>query len=256
MRMLSNKSLLAVVSVTLLATACSDGGDGQSNTLRIALKVLGPGTANTVVADSCGNDLTKADLVLHELELEDEEQDPYSADVESGPFLLKLAGTDFNGVLRKDVIEMQLPRGVYDEIHFEIAKLDPDDPNDVAAAQADPDLDVMLQGGLSVDIAGTDSGGESLSFVSDLDETQDKSINPPIVVGDTVSGIDGMTLSINPALWFVHPDTQACLDLKDPANRSQISDNIRRSIDVEEDDDADGINDAEDRRDDSGNAEV
>lgn len=231
----------AGLGVAALAAACSGGNGGDTAPLAVHLKVSGP--SSSFAADTCGNTLSSALMVIREFELDQTEDADEALDVERGPYLVDITAADFNGTIQQSLIQTSLPVGVYDEVEYEIHKLDDSDPDDVAAANADPaGLGAMLSAGLSVKIAGMSSAGTQFVFESSLNETQEKAVN--VVVGDAVSGIDGVTLTIDPQIWFRHPDTGACLDPLDAANHGTIEQNIKDSIDLDEDDDGDGIPDA------------
>ncbi len=161
-------------------------------------------------------------------------------ELELGPYLIELVGGDFNGAIQQNVLSADLPVGLYDEIEFEVHTLDEDDPEDAAAAAADATLADLMSAGLSVRIAGTMSNGNSFVFESSLNEEQEKEIQ--LVIGDTATGVDGITLTIDPTVWFAD-GLGGCLDPSDDQNQSEIEENIKASIDLEEDDDGDGESD-------------
>ena len=237
------RKIALVAPTILLFAACSSGGS-KTSPVNVALKVSGPGAA--FAADACGNVLSSAKLVLRKISLEGEDDAPGSQgdEIEAGPALIDLTAADFNGTIQQSLFTAQVPAGTYTKAKFDIHKLDSGDAEDVAAATADPGLAEMQAAGISVRIAGVTTGGVAFQFDSSLNETQEQPVN--VVVGDatTTTGIDGVTLAINPNRWFVDATSGACLDPNNAAVKSQIEDNVKSSIKVDEDDDHDGVEDS------------
>lgn len=221
--------------VGLAGLGCESKADGGGTPIAVHLRVAAPATA---FADSCGNTLTSARIVIREFEMDQTEDADEALDLESGPFLIDLVTADFNGTFQQNLLLTEIPAGEYDEVEFEVHKLESSDEHDAVAAAGDPALDAMLQAGESISITGVNSTGGAFSFSSDLSETQEKALDPTVVVGDSVTGIEGVTLSIDPNGWF--GSGAACLDPNDPANESLIEDAIKASIDLDEDDDGNG----------------
>jgi hypothetical protein len=219
---------------------CGSGSPESTGVVRIALQVLGPDQSATA-ADVCGNTLDSAQLVIRDLKLQRAEDTAEELDVEVGPYLIDLTSSDFNGTLQQGVIEAELPVGEYDEVRFKIHKLDDGDPQDVAAADADPGLAQMMDLDLSIALAGALGDATDFSFESSVDERQD--VPASISVGDSVTGIDGITLTIDPATWFLR-EGGGCLDPTVEEDHGEIEQNLKDSIKVEEDDDADGLEDS------------
>lgn len=234
------------LAASLALAGCGGGNDTETGTVSLALQVAAPPPA--FAADACGNELTSAQVVLREVELDrvSEDETEELEDIETGPYLIELTGTDFDGMIQQGFLSAQVPVGTYDEVEFDVHKLDDGDPADIAAAEADPDgLGQMLAADLSIRIAGTNTNG-AFTFESDLNEEQEHPVN--VVVGDAISGIDGITLTIDPSGWFVD-SLGGCLDPADAEDAPAIEEAIKSSIDVEEDDDADGVSDGEDEDD-------
>lgn len=239
---------IAVLLTLSITAGCAPSEEGADTaTLRMGLEVAAP----IAFADTCGNTLDSARIVVREVELDSSSEDDDLADeaedaedVEIGPYLIELVGTDFNGMLQQAFLEAQVPVGTYDELEFEVHKLEGDDARDAEAAGADPSgLGAMMEAGLSISVTGTNATSGAFTFSSDLNEEQEREVQ--IVVGDAVDGIDNINLSIDPSGWLV-AEGGGCLDPNDANNESEIEENIKLSIDVEEDDDEDGIEDSED----------
>lgn len=222
---------------------------GDASTDRVPVQVsLQAMSAPAAFADACGNTVSSARLVLHEIELDrdiddDLEADPGdNEDVEVGPFLIDLAGADFNGTIQEGILQANVPAGTYEEVEFDIAPLT-DDPADLAAAEADPaGLGEMMDAGLSIRITGTGSSGD-FTFESDLSEGQEHPVL--VTIGDSPTGVDNILLRIDSSTWFISEADGSCLDPQDPADHDAIEESIEGSIDIDEDDDLDGTPDDE-----------
>ena len=249
---MNSKTLLALIPVAALA-ACTSSGGGATHDVSVSLKVVGPGAA--FAADACGNSLSSAQLVLRDIELHPVDTGTAANTTETsggdgidagddalqvGPTLIDITAADFNGVLQQSILSAQVPAGSYDSVKFTVHKIDSGNATDAAAAAANPDLAAMMNAGLSVKILGISSAGGAFEFDSSLDASQEQAVN--VVVGNSTTGIDGVTLSIDPNAWF--QSNGACLDPTNASNQSAIEDNIRASISLEEDDNHDGIDDS------------
>jgi hypothetical protein len=228
---------LIVSSAALLVLACT-----RSSSAPVSFSVA---TATTATASSAlvvaGNiDVQRVRLNVGRLKLEakgsgtefdgehDDDHDGGMADggtgdvgeveISQGPFLIDLdAGSLSAGAVTK-VFDAQVPAGTYEELKLEIF------PG--AALQ-----NAALQSA-SVIVDGT-VGGKAFSFSSALVAKQKK--EGSFVVGGTTANI---TLLIDPQQWF--GTAAAPLDPSVETNRAAIEDNIRRSIDVFQDDDHSG----------------
>lgn len=240
---------IAALAILSVVAACAPADDAKTGTLRVGLEVA---AVTAFAPDACGNTLGSARVVLREIELDlagadDLEEGDEAEDVEVGPYLIDLAGADFNGTLQQGFLEAQVPAGTYEEVEFEVHKLDGDDARDAEASAGDPNgLGEMMAAGLSISVEGVNATSGAFTFASDLNEEQEREV--PVVIGDAGDGIDNINLSIDPNGWFV-AEGGGCLDPSDAANESEIEENIKLSIDVEEDDDEDGIEDSEDPED-------
>ncbi len=134
-------------------------------------------------------------------------------EISQGPFLIDLDATTLSAGAVTKVFDAQVPAGTYEELKLEIF------PS--AALQ---DASVIVEGTV---------GGKAFSFTSALRAKQKK--EGSFVVGGTTANI---TLLIDPQQWF--GTAAAPLDPTVETNRAAIEDNIRRSIDVFQDDDRSG----------------
>lgn len=233
------KRILIITSVAAGAVAlaaCQSGGNGMGQ-VKVAVQIA-PLVGGT--ADACGNGLSSAKLVLRHVELDGES----AQEVEANPLLVDIATSDFNGAIQQDLVSAAIPVGTYGEASFQVHTLEAGDPEDAAAAAADPGLGAMMAAGDSVRIEGLTSGGTPIVFESALTAKQEKAVN--VVVGNSITGIDGVTLTVDANGWFVDPVSGACLDPNDPANHGSIEANVKASIRVDEDDDHDGVGDDHD----------
>ncbi len=121
----------------------------------------------------------------------------------------------------------------FQEIKFEIHKVDDSDIASVTDAQVRADLQAM--NGSSIIIAGT-YNGTPFTFTSTLDEEQEREGTFNVADGSNI------TLSIDPTNWFSN-GAGGTLDPSSSSNRSQIESNIKASIDAFDDDNRDGLPD-------------
>ncbi|HEY8257207.1 MAG TPA: hypothetical protein VIG08_06085 [Gemmatimonadales bacterium] len=243
-----------LTTFAVLTAACSDGGgptsDPQINfnlatrgaaasAAGASLAVLAPETftdgTHTLVID-------QVDLVLREIELKrseatvdcgDSPNDDACEKLELGPVLLSLPlGT--GGAAR--AFSVTVSPGTYDEVEFEIHA--PSSSDDAAFLQANPDF-----AGVSIHVAGS-YDGTPFDFVSDLTAEEEIHLSPALTVAE--SAATELTLFVDLDSWFrdaggllVDPQTAA----DGQANESMVQDNIRRALDVFEDEDHDGQHD-------------
>jgi hypothetical protein len=203
-----------------------------------------PGTAAVLLDDTlvAGVDtliVSRARLVLREIELKPQEAvscDDVGADcqeIEIGPVLVDLPLTD--GAEQRFALEV--PAGSYSEIDFEIHKVG-DDPDDLAFLAQHPGFE-----DISIRVDGT-FNGTAFTFTTDVNEEQELTLVPALVVTDSTS--TNVTIFVRIDSWFRALDGS----LVDPAtaneggaNKSLVDANIKESLDAFEDDDSDGRED-------------
>jgi hypothetical protein len=134
-------------------------------------------------------------------------------DISQGPFLIDLDATALSAGAVTKVFDAQVPAGTYKELKL-----------DILPSAALQNASVIVDGTV---------GGKAFSFTSALLAKQKK--EGSFVVGGTTANI---TLLIDPQQWF--GTAAAPLDPTLETNRAAIEDNIRRSIDVFQDDDHSG----------------
>ena len=140
------------------------------------------------------------------------DDDENEIEVRQGPFLIDLDAAALNGVVTK-VFDADVPPGTYREFKLDIFP------------------GASLQNA-SVVVDGT-VGTSPFTFTSSLTAQQKK--EGSFVVGGSSANV---TLSIDPRSWFGTASAQ--LDPTVAANRTQIENNIRSSLDVFQDDDGEG----------------
>jgi hypothetical protein len=139
-------------------------------------------------------------------------------DISQGPFLIDLDATALSAGAVTKVFDAQVPAGTYQELRLEIF------PSAALKDASLKDASVIVDGTI---------GTKSFSFSSALLAKQKK--EGSFVVGGTTANI---TLLIDPQQWF--GTAAAPLDPTVETNRAAIEENIRRSIDVFQDDDHSG----------------
>jgi hypothetical protein len=133
-------------------------------------------------------------------------------EVRQGPFLIDLDADALNGAVTK-VFDADVPPGTYEEFKF-----------DIFPSAALQNSSMIVNGTIA---------GNGFAFTSSLSAQQKK--EGRFVVGGMSTA--NITLSIDPTGWF--GSSAAQLDPTE-ANRAAIEANIRRSIDIFQDDDGDG----------------
>jgi len=152
-------------------------------------------------------------------------------EIEIGPSLVDLPLTP--GPAQAFAVE--LPTGTYDGIDFEVHKVGNSDPADLAFVAQHPEF-----AGVSVRVEGTFNGA-AFVFESDVDEEQEFTLSPALVVTQTAD--PNVTIFVSVDGWFRQNDGS----LVDPAsannggpNESLVRNNIQQSFDAFEDSDRDG----------------
>jgi hypothetical protein len=175
---------------------------------------------------------SSADQGRGESEIEDESEDD---EVKIGPFLVDLSGDALaNQTLTKVFDSADVLAGTFREIKIVIAP-----------------VDSLVADGSSVTISGTLDGGtadaKEFTFKSSLHAAH--KIESEVTVSE--DGSQNVTLTIDPSGWFKDSAGNR-LDPTDPSNKSQIENNIKRSIKGFCDRDRDGEDDSGERGGDSG----
>lgn len=268
--------ILTGTMVSAIAAGCGldgidgvGGGSGNVRTATVQVNVLVPAQSSSFAPDACGNEIASAKLVIRRIKLrgytdcggtptgtgtetpsptptgtEDETPTPTptatatasalttpdegcEVEPEIGPFLVDIAGPDVDGVLQQGVLSAQLPFASYDRVRYELHKLEE------GTSSSDPALQAMIDAEISVLVVGSNANG-SFTFQSDINDRREDWVN--LVVGNSTTGIEGITLVVDPAEWF--GSAGACLD---PASDGDaIEERIKASIDLVEDDDSNG----------------
>lgn len=248
------RRLLTALLISVGAAACSDGaGTGQpgislSFTSGAGASALAPGFFASVMSDTVAASgdtivITKAEIVLREIELKRVEYDSCDDDMstddceefETGPVLLDMP---LNGEVEQ-LVSVQVPVGTYDELEVEIHKVSNDDPADQDFRNQYPHMV-----GKSIRVEGT-YNGTAFVYETDLDVEQEYDLPNPIEVLDANTATN-VTVLIDLSSWFVDGSG----NLVDPntgnkggANESLVKENIKQSVEAFEDEDCDGHDD-------------
>ncbi len=253
---------LSIIGTAAALAACSDGTTisepqfvGPSVTLSFSTRTAGQTRTAGVAprfalaaADTLEDGvntliLDQVQIVLREIELERAGavtcEDGLARDdceeFEVGPILVDLPlnqGTELT-------LTVPIDTGSFDEIEFEIHKVDDDDPEDAAFRQAHPDFI-----GTSIRVRGT-YNGVPFTFETDVNAEQEFDLIPPLVIDDMTTTTN-VTVRFDVSQWFLDGFQQ----LVDPAsankggpNENRVKDNIENSIEAFGDDDRDGDDD-------------
>ncbi len=250
--------LLGVMGLVVALAACdSSSGVAPDGSARLTLSVASTSSAKSqTFTDASGNTLTidQAELILREIEFEREDDgecegndDDGCEKIEQGPVLVRVP---LDGSAPQTVLEAALPEGLWDEVEFEVHKLERDDASDRVFLD-----DTGFPEGVSIRVQGvwTPAGGSATpyTYISDLNEEQEIELEPPMQV--TADRPANVTFRVDIDRWFrqsggtlVNPERGN----DDRDLESLIEDNIEASIEAFEDDDRDGDDDDDDDPDD------
>lgn len=188
---------------------------------------------SSVLDDNSGNSitLTRVEIAISEIEFESANG---RADIEDGPILVDLP---LDGGPPRTIIEASIPEGVWDEIEFEVDKLERDDPAEAALLD-----ETGFPEGFSIRVEGVwtpaDGPERNFTLLSDLDEEQEIELEPPIEV--TAESPKTINFVVDVGSWFRQSDgTLVNPEEGNEGGRFEdlIEDNIERSIEAEDDDD-------------------
>ena len=234
---------------------CSDSSSNPSSgpqmSFNLATRAAGAAPApgitlappDTIIQGSDELVINKVEVVLREIEFERENDDSCDdlavnhdacEEVKAGPVLLDLP----LGVGAQHKFTVSVDTGTFDQLKFEVHKPeDSGDAADQAFLAAHPDF-----AGISIRVTGTWNGAP-FTYTSDLDASQEGELSPPLVVTETTAA--EVTLKVDVGSWFQNGGA-----LTDPAtagaggpNESVVSNNIKSSFEVFEDEDHDGEHD-------------
>jgi len=239
--------------IAIVAFGCSDSGGPEGSTVALSFTSQAGGGAvpaapfmaaaapDTLLDGANTLIITKAELVLREIELErvsDDACDELTGDDDlcekfvAGPILLDLP---LDGNVETE-FTIPVDTGTYDEIEFELHKVSSDDPEDAQFRTDHPDMVDK-----SVRVQGT-YNGQPFTYETDLNEDQEQPISPVLEIGDGVTSTN-VTIIVNLDVWF----RDAGGDLVNPqsgnkggVNENMIRDNIKDSFEAFEDVDRDG----------------
>lgn len=257
-----------------LLAGCGDDatGPGTGVRIRLAFRVGAStgGASPALLAAPCDVNMTTAvlrctdgstppntlliesvQLVLREIEFErvetvdcDTAPDEDACEkFEGGPHLVDLP---LDGSVEVTDIVDVVGDGVYDEVEFDIHKLDDDDPDDVAA------LNLWISEGkgdftdLSIRVSTNFNGAGVQNFESDLNEEQEIELATPVTVSAStgLTELIGITFTVDLDSWFRKGDGTLIDPFtanKGELNENLVKDNIRDSIEGFRDDDHDGV---------------
>ncbi len=203
-----------------------NGGDVCVTDVQIEIrkvKLEGPANENANADAGAADDGSGHMLVADQKGGNDSDEDEDN-EVRVGPCPLHLSGSDLQaGTLSPTICAGDVPDGTYNELRIVIASIDA-----AADASAVP----------SVTIAGTFKG-TAFAFLSSLKVVQKNETTITIDAANSKS----LTISFDPASWFMAADSVTSLDPGAAANQAQIEANIKASIKSFEDDDHDGHDD-------------
>ena len=257
---MKNVKLLALVPAFVFA-ACSNGTTGavsfsltsRSAGAPAASPAFATAPSPTVAAagDSTvialGNDtviVRSVELVLRQVELKRSDVTACDAVMDNGDCEeFETGATLVSLPLGSSAIATEVtvaaPPGTYNALEFEIHK--PSSSEDAAFIAAHPDFATI-----SIKVTGTYSQAGTRSdftFTSDVDQSQESSLVPPVTVQEGQSL--NVTLRVDISGWYLNDTKTALVDPasanKGGPNESIVSNNIQNSFEAFEDDNRDGL---------------
>jgi hypothetical protein len=212
--------------------------DTTPGTLTLSVIATQPSAAATAFGTSGVPDpvltVSRARFLLREIRLHSTTDE--FVEVNSSPVVLGL----HLGGLPTEVATVALPIGSYDRVHVKVHRLDDADPNDQPFLTLPEYSDFSDAARPSVIIEGTldtGSGPQSFTFVSDVDEEQQKAFASALRV--SASQTLNVTLRIDQNAWFSN-GAGGVLDPNDPNHAGWSSSNISGSITAFRDQDQNG----------------
>ncbi|MCY1046144.1 hypothetical protein OV208_32835 [Corallococcus sp. bb12-1] len=236
----------------MLLSACGNGASSVGLSTRMGSAVSGAGLlrqSEQRLALPNGITVERVRLSVRELELkreghhddDDSSDDDAGTSVDdkgehkqrTGAFLIDLSGAALEGQVVR-LRDVTAEAGTYDEIEFDIGKVSVTEAGDNAA------LKELAQLGASIVVDGL-IDGTPFQFVSSVRVEQEREAT--FVVAD---GSDqNVTINIDPSGWFTGEGGKR-LDPRESSARSEIENNLHRSIDAFDDDDKNGGEDSDD----------
>ena len=231
-------------------SACGNSTSSVGLSTRMGSAVTGSAltrTSSQRLQLSNGITVDRVRLSVRELELKreghhddsvsDDDSDAGTSDDKSehkqrtGAFLIDLSGTALEGqVVRLQDISVDV--GTYDEIEFDIGKVDPATAPAALKELADQGASLIIDGHID---------GEPFQFVSSLRVEQERKVSFEIAEGDD----QNVTFNIDPSGWFTDKDGKR-LDPRESSARSELENNLQKSIDAFDDHDRNGGEDDDD----------
>jgi hypothetical protein len=225
---LKRLNLFVVILFAITAFHCSDNPAGPnltSGSIKVSLRTAGSSSLLKDMAVSSVT-VTSAHVVIHEIEFESLED---SLDFEfEEPFIQDLMTID----LPRVIDNIPVPFGTYKEVEIEVDELKAEDGQ---IYNDNPQLR-----NLSVLVTGYVDGDQNQSFVftSDIDEEVEIEFDSLLTIDENTPSTQ-IVLIIDVNSWFIDKDGQP-LDPRSEDNKSEIENNIKRSIDAFEDENDDG----------------
>ncbi len=200
----------------------------ETNNGTLSLSFSSGSSSQKVTADILTLETVK--ILLRDVKIKQQSGDD-SLDIELGPFVVSL---NLEG-MTTDFVVSDIPPGSYDRVRFRVHKLGgsetPPDPEFRDGSDSSSRYSVIVKGNIN-----------SIPFIYKSRESadQDLPLVTPLEIGKNESA--NLTITVDPYSWFYNEGI--LLDPTDPANESDIDDNIENSFEnVFEDNNHDGLGD-------------
>lgn len=207
--------LLAIVSLFSLSTYFLQGCGEDT----VAPQADNVDFSSMSTGDTIGGDIgilviDTVKVLIKDIKLNVANNNQDSTNFKVGPYVMYLNLASSVNIVSTGYI----PPGTYDKVKFEIHKLSDNE------TPPDPDF-VDANGRYSVVVKGSYSG---ISFVFKSNKSAHQKLTFPGNLQVSASGKSNITLQVKPYLWFIKNGIY--LDPTDPANESDIDNNIKDNI--------------------------
>lgn len=238
MKLRQTLTAVIVLGISIMLGGCNGSNpvSSGSDTGQVKISIMAGGDGATL-AKSFSDDIeiTSAKVVIEKIEFENEQDASLDFKFEQ-PFVQDLVTL----TTLEEVETVEIPFGVYDKIKIAIDDLDVEDGDVFTQNPELQNLSVLVRGFLNNDST------QTFEFSSDLSVNVDLEFDPPLEINQEVLSTN-IVLGIDFANWFTARNG-SFLDPSRAENRSEIENNIKRSLRVFEDRDDDGREDDRDGR--------
>lgn len=211
----SKFKIISLIAVFAFSSYCMQGcGEDSVTTQADNVDFSSMSTGDSIGSDIGILVLDTVKVLIKDIKLNVANINQDSTNFKVGPYVLYLNMASSVNIISTAYI----PPGTYDKVKFDIHKLgDTENP-------PDPDF-ADVNGRYSVVVKGRYNG---ISFIFKSDKSAHQKLTFPGNLQVSASGKSNITLQVKPYIWFIKNGLY--LDPTDPANESDIDNNIKDNI--------------------------